>query len=144
MAPSNIGYSLRECGHHFRRNWTTVLGAVVTIFLSLFIIGLFVLGSVMINNMVGSVEDTVTIQAFLSDDADQSAVTAFQTKVQGWDNVESVIYKDKDQALEYCGQFQSDITIPHRTAKAFREMGFGDIRVMPNELRDDRSEIDIA
>ena len=100
MAPSNIGYSLRECGHHFRRNWTTVLGAVVTIFLSLFIIGLFVLGSVMINNMVGSVEDTVTIQAFLADDADQSAVTAFQTKVQGWDNVESVIYKDKDQALE--------------------------------------------
>ena len=100
MAPSNIGYSLRECGHHFRRNWTTVLGAVVTIFLSLFIIGLFVLGSVMINNMVGSVEDTVTIQAFLADDADQSAVTAFQTKVQGWDNVESVVYKDKDQALE--------------------------------------------
>ncbi|MGN0060516.1 MAG: hypothetical protein ACI362_08550, partial [Coriobacteriales bacterium] len=48
------------------------------------------------------------------------------------------------QALEYCGQFQSDITIPHRTAKAFREMGFEDIRVMPNELRDDRSEIDIA
>ena len=100
MAPSNIGYSLRECGHHFRRNWTTVLGAVVTIFLSLFIIGLFVLGSVMINNMVGSVEDTVTIQAFLSDDADQSAVQAFQSKVQGWANVESVTYKDKDQALE--------------------------------------------
>ena len=100
MAPSNIGYSLRECGHHFRRNWTTVLGAVVTIFLSLFIIGLFVLGSVMINNMVGSVEDTVTIQAFLSDDADQSAVTAFQNKVKAWDNVESVTYKDKDQALE--------------------------------------------
>ena len=100
MAPSNIGYSLRECGHHFRRNWTTALGAVVTIFLSLFIIGLFVLGSVMINNMVGSVEDTVTIQAFLSDDADKSAVDAFQAKVQGWDNVESVTYKDKDQALE--------------------------------------------
>ena len=80
MAPSNIGYSLRECGHHFRRNWTTVLGAVVTIFLSLFIIGLFVLGSVMINNMVGSVEDTVTIQTedgqeltfSLSDDTDRS------------------------------------------------------------------------
>lgn len=100
MVPSNFGYSLRECGHHFRRNWTTVLGAVVTIFLSLFIIGLFVLGSVMINNMVGSVEDTVTIQAFLSDDADQSAVEAFQSKVQGWANVESVTYKDKDQALE--------------------------------------------
>ena len=48
------------------------------------------------------------------------------------------------QALEYCAQFQDDITAPHRTAKALREMGFGDIRVMPNELRDDRSEIDTA
>lgn len=100
MALSNVTYSLRECGHHFRRNWTTVLGAVVTIFLSLFIIGMFVLGSAMINNMVGSVENRVTIQAFLSDNADTSAVDAFRTTVQGWDNIESVTYKTKEQALE--------------------------------------------
>ena len=100
MAPSNIGYSLRECGHHFRRNWTTVLGAVVTIFLSLFIIGLFVLGSAMLNSMIGGVEDQVTIQAFLSDDADQSAVEDYQAEIESWDNVESVTYKTKEQALE--------------------------------------------
>ncbi|MDD4381681.1 MAG: ABC transporter permease, partial [Atopobiaceae bacterium] len=39
MAPSNFGYSLREAGHHFHRNFGTFFGAVVTIFLSLFIIG---------------------------------------------------------------------------------------------------------
>lgn len=100
MVPSNFGYSLRECGHHFRRNWTTVLGAVVTIFLSLFIIGLFVIASAMINNMVGSVEDRVTIQAFLSDDADQATVDSFQEDIASWDNVESVTYKSKDEALE--------------------------------------------
>lgn len=100
MVPSNIGYSLRECGHHFRRNWTTVLGAVVTIFLSLFIIGLFVLGSAMLNSMIGGVEDQVTIQAFLSDDADQSAVEDYQAEIESWDNVESVTYKTKEQALE--------------------------------------------
>ncbi|QOY61508.1 ABC transporter permease [Thermophilibacter immobilis] len=100
MVPSNFGYSLRECGHHFRRNWTTVLGAVVTIFLSLFIIGLFVIASAMINNMVGSVEDRVTIQAFLSDDADQATVNSFQEDIASWDNVESVTYKSKDEALE--------------------------------------------
>ena len=99
MVPSNLGYSLREAGHHFRRNWTTVLGAVVTIFLSLFIIGLFVLGSVMISSVVGGVEDSVTIQAYLADDASDSAVQAFQAKVEGWDNVESVTYKSKEQAL---------------------------------------------
>ena len=99
MAPSNIGYSLRECGHHFRRNWTTVLGAVVTIFLSLFIIGLFILGSVMINSVLGGVEDSLTIQAFLSDDADQATVEAFQDEIEGWDSIESVTYKSKDEAL---------------------------------------------
>lgn len=100
MAPSNFGYSLREAGHHFRRNLSTALGAVVTIFLSLFIIGVFVLGSSIVNNMVGSVEDKVTIQAFLSDDAAQDKVDALQKSIQGWDNVESVTYKSKDEALE--------------------------------------------
>ena len=93
MVSSNFGYSLREAGHHFRRSWSTALGAVVTIFLSLFIIGVFVLGSALVENLVGSVEDRVTIQAFLSDEADQAAVTELQSAIQGWDNVESVTYK---------------------------------------------------
>ena len=45
MAPTNVGYSFKEAISHFFRNWTTSLGAVITIFLSLFIIGLFIMGS---------------------------------------------------------------------------------------------------
>lgn len=47
------------------------------------------------------------------------------------------------QALEYCAQFQDDITPPYRTAAALRDMGYTDIRIMPNDLHDDRKEIDI-
>lgn len=100
MAPSNIGYSLREAMHHFKRNFGTTFGAIVTIFLSLFIIGTFVFLSALVDNMVGNVEDKVTIQAYLADDASQDAVDALQTKIEGWDNVESVTYKSKDEALE--------------------------------------------
>ncbi len=100
MAPSNIGYSIREALHHFRRNFGTTVGAIVTIFLSLFIIGLFAMGSVILSNMVGSVEDKVTIQAFISDDADQSDVDDLQAKIESWSNVESVTYKSKSEALE--------------------------------------------
>lgn len=100
MVPSNLGYSIREAGRHFRRNWSTVLGAVVTIFLSLFIIGLFTLGSVLLGNMVGSVENKVTIQAFLSDTADKSVVDGLISKIDSWDNVESVTYKSKDEAIQ--------------------------------------------
>ncbi len=97
---SNIGYSIREALHHFRRNWSTVFGAIVTIFLSLLIIGVFVLGSAMVTNLVGDVEDRVTIQAFLSDDAEQMTVEALADKVRGWSNVETVRYKSKNEALE--------------------------------------------
>ena len=97
---SNIAYSIREAFRHFRRNWSTVFGAIVTIFLSLFIIGVFVLGSAMITNLVGTVEDRVTIQAFLSDEAEQGAVDALKAKIEGWDNIESVRYKSKDEALQ--------------------------------------------
>ena len=100
MVPSNLGYSLREAGHHFRRNWTTVLGAIVTIFLSLFIIGMFVLGSVMISSVVGGVEDSVTIQAYLSDSASDADIESLQSKIEGWDNVDSVSHKSKEEALE--------------------------------------------
>ncbi len=107
MVPSNIGYSFREVGQHFRRNWTTVLGAIVTIFLSLFIIGLFVMGSAMVSNIVGSVEDSVTIQAFLSDDASEADIQALKQKISGWDNVESVTFKTKEEALE---QYKSQMS----------------------------------
>ncbi|MBQ9007489.1 MAG: permease-like cell division protein FtsX [Atopobiaceae bacterium] len=100
MVFSNIGYSTREAFHHFRRNWSTSFGAVVTIFLSLFIIGTFVLGSAMIDSIVGDVEDRVTIQAFLSDEAPRENVDTLQSRIESWDNVESVTYKSKEQALQ--------------------------------------------
>lgn len=99
MVLFNLRYSIREAFHHFRRNWSTVLGAVVTIFLSLFIIGVFTLGSALIDSMVGNVEDKVTIQVFLSDSANESDVNAYQSKVKGWSEVESATYKSKEDAL---------------------------------------------
>lgn len=99
MAPSNLGYSLREAGSHFARNWTTSLGAVITIFLSLFIIGLFIVGSAMITSAIGTIEDQVTINAFISDDASDEDVQAFMEKLQSWDNVRSVEFNDKDDAI---------------------------------------------
>lgn len=99
MVPFKLGYSLHEAGSHFSRNLSTSLGAVVTIFLSLFIIGLFAILSSMINSVVGDVESRITIQAFLSDDADQATVDALQSDIGTWEGVESVTYKSKDEAL---------------------------------------------
>ena len=99
MAPSNFGYSIKEANRHFIRNWTTSLGAVITIFLSLFIIGLFIVGSAMINSAIGTVEQEVTINAFISDDASDEDIQSFEDELKSWDNVKSVTFKTKDDAL---------------------------------------------
>ena len=100
MAPSNLGYSLREAFSHFGRNWTTSVGAVITIFLSLFIIGLFIIGSAMITSAIGTIEDSVTINAFISDEASDEDVEAFRATLESWDNVAHVDFRTKDEALE--------------------------------------------
>lgn len=46
------------------------------------------------------------------------------------------------QAIKYCAQFQ-DLSVPWRTIEALHEIGYGDVRVMPNELRDSREGIDV-
>ena len=108
MAPTNVGYSFKEAISHFFRNWTTSLGAVITIFLSLFIIGLFIMGSAMLNSVIGTVEDQVVINAFISDDADQADVQAFEAELKTWNN-QSVTYKDKDDALaEYTSKMSGN------------------------------------
>lgn len=100
MAPSNLGYSTKEAFRHFFCNWTTSFGAVITIFLSLFIIGLFIVGSVLVNSAIGNVEDQVTIQAYISDDASDEAVEAYQDKLERMDNVKNVEFVSKEDALE--------------------------------------------
>lgn len=108
MVLSNVGYSLREAGRHFKRNWSTVLGAIITIFLSLFVMGMFTIASIFVSNMVGSVENQVTIQAFLSDNAADSDVTDLKNKISSWDHVKSVTYKSKDEALNEYKQTMSN------------------------------------
>ena len=100
MVPSNFGYSLREAGSHFVRNLGTSIGAVITIFLSLFIIGLFILGSALVNSVIGTVEQQVTINAFISDEATDEDIQAFRDEIEGWENVASVTFKTKEDALE--------------------------------------------
>ena len=45
------------------------------------------------------------------------------------------------EALNYCAEFD-DICPPWRTAQALEEIGFSQIYVAPNDLRDPRDEID--
>ncbi|MEG0217540.1 MAG: permease-like cell division protein FtsX [Raoultibacter sp.] len=104
---SSFFYFLKESLTGFTRNLSTTLGSIVTIFLSLLIIGVFLVGGGVIENVVSSVEDKVSITAFVADDATDAQVSKVENYIKGLDGVASVGFTTKDQALD---KFKNSMT----------------------------------
>ena len=97
---SSFFYFLKESIQGFTRNLSTTLGSIVTIFLSLLIIGVFLVGGTVINHLVSSIENEVSITAYVADDADQAQIDALMGEIRGMEGVASVDFTTTDQALE--------------------------------------------
>lgn len=93
-------YFIREALSNSRRNFSTTLGAIVTIFLSLLVIGVFFVASIIINNTMGSLENEVKIYVYINDDATQTDVDALQGYVKGLPEVSDVLYVSKEESLK--------------------------------------------
>jgi len=102
----NVGYFVRESLQNFRRNWVMSLGAVITIYLSLLLVGVFIATGFVVNSVVASVEDKVTIQIFLKDGAATADVNALQAELLKDPLVNGVDYTSKDDAFK---KFREDM-----------------------------------
>ena len=97
---SSFFYFLRESITGFTRNMSTALGSIVTIFLSLLIIGVFLVGGSVVQNVVSSVESEVSITAYVADDASDADIQTVEGYLKGLEGVQSVGFTTKEQALE--------------------------------------------
>lgn len=97
---SSLGYFFSESLKGFARNLSTALGSIVTIFLSLMIIGIFLIGGFVVDNIVNSVESKVSITAYIADDASESDIQSLQNEIKSMSGVSTVSFTTKDQALE--------------------------------------------
>lgn len=100
---SKILYFLKESVVSSRRNLGTTIGGIVTIFLSLLMIGISIMFSVLLANLASSFEEEVNIRLYISDEATDeqvSSLTAYLQSLQSEEgNVASVTFKDKDEVL---------------------------------------------
>jgi len=96
----NIGYFIKESAQNFRRNWVMSLGAVITIYLSLLLVGISMATGFIVSEIVKSVEDKVSVQIFLKDGAATEDVEALQAWLLSDEMVDTVNYVSKEQALE--------------------------------------------
>ena len=97
---SSLFYFFRESLTGFARHLSTALGSIITIFLSLLIIGIFLVGGNMVNNVIASVENEVSITAYVSDEASQSDIDKVMDWLESQESVASVGFTTKEQALQ--------------------------------------------
>ena len=108
---SSLIYFFKQSLQGFARNLSTTLGSIITIFLSLFIIGVFLVSGSIVENVVKSVESEVSITAYVSDEASEADIAAAQEYIRGLDGVSSVAFTSKDQALEKFREMSSNAAI---------------------------------
>lgn len=101
---SKILYFLKESLISARRNLGTTVGGIVTLFLSLFMVGISIMFSVMIGNVTSSFEEEVNIRAYIADSAKDAQIEEFNAFLQSMQtdegNISSITFMDKDQVLE--------------------------------------------
>ncbi len=104
----NLIYFIKEAFIGFGRHFSTAFGSIVTIFLSLFIIGIFMLLGLMLNNVVESVESEVGMSVWLADDAEEEDIQELITYIAGLDGVADATFVSKAQALEIFKEENAD------------------------------------
>ncbi|MCL2024963.1 MAG: permease-like cell division protein FtsX [Coriobacteriia bacterium] len=96
----NPFYLVGEATTSFRRNWVMSLGAIITIFLSLLLMGVSLYGGAAINSLVEDIESRVSIQVFIADDASSQDIEVLQRQMQSNPLVRSVNFTSKEEAFE--------------------------------------------
>jgi cell division transport system permease protein len=92
-------YVVGEAATNLRRNMLLVLGAMLAVFVSLFMTYMALIVNEVGRNTTARWQEGITIIAWL-DDADLADHTAITNEVGGWDEVEKALYVGKAEAWE--------------------------------------------
>ena len=92
-------YFIREGILGLKNHFSTVLGAIVTIYLSLLVIGVFLVATMLIDQLVGSVESQVSISIFVADNASEDDIWNMQRYIKELPGVDTVTFLTKDEVL---------------------------------------------
>lgn len=129
-----ILYVFGEAINNIRRNGLVVLGAILAVFISLFLtFGTLIFGEIARLNTLQWSED-VRVVAFLRDDFRSS--DELRAQVEAWDGVDQVFYLSKPEALEEALEMFADDPATLRVFEQNPQIAPASIRVQPLDLGD--------
>jgi cell division transport system permease protein len=99
MKISTQKYFFKDALNSLKRNITVSTASIATVAATLFILGIFMLTLLNVNQGIVSVESQVEVKIFLKDDITAPQKTELETKVKGVAGVKSVTFESKEQAL---------------------------------------------
>jgi cell division transport system permease protein len=96
-----ISFFLKEAFGSLRRNYFMTIAALVTVFLSIVVLGGVLVFVYTTNALLKEVEQKVEITVYLKTDPDPSAgeIAAMQTQIMSWSEVKSSVFVSKEDAL---------------------------------------------
>lgn len=95
-----LQYILEQAISNLRRNILVVFSAVVAVLVMLALVFATIVIRWSIDRDIIQWDDNVRVIAFLNDDLSPEEIATMQAEIQGWDQVDEVIYFTKAQALE--------------------------------------------
>lgn len=95
----NVRFFLVEAVRSMRTNIAISVAAIVTVLLTVFILGAFIPSFLYVQSTVNAEKSRVDIKAYLRNDATVDEVNAFQAKIRATPNVTTVKYVSQEDAL---------------------------------------------
>jgi cell division transport system permease protein len=97
-----ISFFLKEALGSLRRNYFMTIAALVTVFLSIVVLGGVLVFVYTTDALLKEVEQKVQITVYLKTDPDpgQTQIDALQTQILGWPEVKSSVFVSKQDALD--------------------------------------------
>jgi cell division transport system permease protein len=99
MKISTLKYFLKDALNSLKRNITVSTASIATVAATLFILGIFMLTILNVNQGIVNVESKVEVKIFLKDDITAAQKTELEKNVKAVAGVTSVAFESKEQAL---------------------------------------------
>lgn len=100
MRISSIKYFFNDALKSIRRNTTLTLASVITVSLTLFMFGIFLLSMLNANQVLKNMESKLEVSVFLKDDIKAEEKQKIEDTLKGVPGLSDITFMNKSQALE--------------------------------------------
>ena len=100
MKFSTSEYFIKEVYLSFKRNTWMTLASILTVVLSLFILGFFSIAVLNLNKLANTLESQVQVSVYLKDDINKEDLDETKQVLENIEGTQSVKYITRDEAMK--------------------------------------------